>query len=144
MTIKITPLMTLCSLMMDASMGRPFEVTHEQMDLAYEELKTGTVSKETDAVPKTLLGNDWNVRDAGGVCPGCNECDCDTEGEDETDDEDELDIDQDVAIALENAYDEAETSQELISALAGALQIAAKQLGWAHTSNAAHHIWFEA
>lgn len=135
MTIEITPLMRLCGVILN---GGDVGASAKELEAAYQGLKFGLVTNEIDATLKRVLGPQWNACDDsddsdGGECSGCPECDCD-----------ELNTDGDVADALKEAYEQAETDEDVIVALSSALDIAAKYLGWENTGAVAHKIWFEA
>jgi hypothetical protein len=114
-----------------------------EMVHAFHDLERNEVCPDADKTLTNLLGKDWNLKPEAQEqgCGGCESCDCDG---DEDGEDDGLSIDEDIAITIEKAYEESDSAGDVIVALAAALQIAAKELGWKHTSTAAHHIWFEA
>jgi hypothetical protein len=66
----------------------------------------------------------------------CGECNCNEDIPGST-------LDQDIAETLAGAYAEADCPQDAITALAGALKLACKELGWIKTAGVAHDVWFE-
>lgn len=128
--IELTPLMKVGHALVNQAMGLDTGLTTEQLEHVYADLEDHAVCEEGNRLLIKLLGADWNVRD----CGGCEQC----QGDDEEVDEDDAGI----ACALQEAYDECESADDVINILAAALMNVARVNRMEEVALTAHKIWF--